>query len=220
VTEQVSAGVVAGRAAAGAHPSVSHVGKRVFDVVGAAALLVVTSPAWVLSAAAVLLTSRGPLLHRRRVVGIGGREFDALKLRTMVVDADARLAADPALRAAFERNFKLERDPRVTPVGRVLRKWSLDELPQLCNVLRGEMSLVGPRMVTRPELAKYGEHADQLLRVRPGLSGLWQISGRQEIDYTERVRLDLDYIERWSFGRDIAIALRTPAAVFRGRGAR
>jgi lipopolysaccharide/colanic/teichoic acid biosynthesis glycosyltransferase len=190
------------------------------DVLGAGLLLVAFSPVIAVAGAAVALTSPGPLLHRRRVVGRGGAEFDALKLRTMVADADRILAESPQLRAAFEVNFKLEQDPRVTPVGRFLRKWSIDELPQLWNVLRGEMSLVGPRMITRAELGKYGPQATRLTTVRPGLSGLWQVSGRQEIDYTDRVRLDLDYIDHWSLGRDLAIALRTPAAVLRGRGAR
>ena len=202
------------------HASVGHPGKRAMDVVGALLLLIVTAPVVAVAAAAVALTSPGPLLHRRRVVGLGGREFDALKLRTMVADADRILAENPELRAAFEVNFKLDRDPRVTPVGRFLRKWSIDELPQFLNVLRGDMSLVGPRMITRAELGKYGPQASRLTAVRPGLSGLWQVSGRQEIDYTDRVRLDLDYIDHWSVARDVAIALRTPAAVLRGRGAR
>lgn len=202
------------------HPSARHVGKRAFDVLGAAVLLMLTGPLLLLAGFFVALESPGPLLYRRRVVGLGGREFDAFKLRTMVADADLVLARSPVLRAAFEVNYKLERDPRVTAVGRVLRRWSLDELPQLVNVLRGEMSLVGPRMITRAELVKYGPHADRLLSVRPGLSGLWQVSGRQEVDYAARVRLDLDYIERWSFRRDLLIAARTPAAVLRGRGAR
>jgi lipopolysaccharide/colanic/teichoic acid biosynthesis glycosyltransferase len=201
------------------HPSVGHPGKRLMDLLGAALLLVAAAPVLLVAAPLVVLTSRGPLLHRRRVVGLGGREFDALKLRTMVADADRILAENPELRAAFERNFKLHRDPRVTPLGRWLREWSIDELPQLVNVLRGEMSLVGPRMVTPVELAKYGPDADRLLAVRPGLSGRWQVSGRQEIDYAERVHMDLDYIEHWSLGQDLAIALRTPAAVLRGRGA-
>jgi exopolysaccharide production protein ExoY len=202
------------------HPSIGHPGKRAMDILGAGLLLALSAPVIAVGAAAVALTSPGPLLHRRRVVGRGGTEFDALKLRTMVADADRILAENPQLRAAFEVNFKLERDPRVTPVGRFLRKWSIDELPQLVNVLRGEMSLVGPRMITRGELGKYGPQAARLTTVRPGLSGLWQVSGRQEIDYTDRVRLDLDYIDHWSLGRDLAIALRTPAAVLRGRGAR
>ena len=205
--------------AATRHPSVGHPGKRLMDLLGAALLLVAAAPLLLVAAPLVVLTSRGPVLHRRRVMGLGGREFDALKLRTMVADADRILAENPELRAAFERNFKLHRDPRVTPVGRWLRKWSIDELPQLFNVLRGEMSLVGPRMVTPAELAKYGPDADRLLVVRPGLSGRWQVSGRQEIDYAERVHMDLDYIEHWSLGQDLAIALRTPAAVLRGRGA-
>jgi lipopolysaccharide/colanic/teichoic acid biosynthesis glycosyltransferase len=137
----------------------------------------------------------------------------------MVANADRILADNLELRAEFERNFKLRGDPRVTPLGRRLRKWSIDELPQLFNVLRGDMSLVGPRMITASELPKYGPMAERLFSVRPGLSGLWQISGRQEIDYPERVRMDLDYIDHWRFGRDVSIALRTPAAVLRGRGA-
>jgi lipopolysaccharide/colanic/teichoic acid biosynthesis glycosyltransferase len=202
------------------HPSIRHPGKRAMDIVGAGILLVLSAPIIAVGAAAVAVTSRGPLIHRRRVVGLGGAEFGALKLRTMVADADRILAENPELRAAFEVNYKLECDPRVTPVGRFLRKWSIDELPQLVNVLRGEMSLVGPRMITRAELGKYGPQAARLTTVRPGLSGLWQVSGRQEIDYTDRVRLDLDYIDHWSLARDFAIALRTPAAVLRGRGAR
>jgi len=205
--------------AADHHPSVGHSGKRLMDIAGAALLLVAASPVLLAASLLVVLTSPGPLLHRRRVVGLGGREFDALKLRTMVADADRILAENPELRAAFERNYKLDRDPRVTPVGRLLRKWSVDELPQLVNVLRGQMSLIGPRMITPAEMRKYGPDAGRLFAVRPGLSGLWQVSGRQEIDYTERVRMDLDYIDHWRFGRDLAIALRTPAAVLRGRGA-
>jgi len=201
------------------HPSVGHPGKRLMDLVGATLVLIAAAPVLLVASLLIVVTSPGPLLHRRRVIGLGGREFDALKLRTMVADADRILAENPELRAAFERNYKLRGDPRVTPVGRLLRKWSVDELPQLLNVLRGEMSLVGPRMITPGELAKYGPNSERLFSVRPGLSGLWQISGRQEIDYPERVRMDLDYIEHWGFGRDLTIALRTPAAVVRGRGA-
>ena len=205
--------------AANRHPSVGHPGKRLMDLVGATLLLMAASPVLLVASLLVLITSPGPLLHRRRVIGLGGREFDALKLRTMVADADRILAENPDLRVAFERNYKLRSDPRVTPLGRRLRKWSIDELPQLLNVLRGEMSLIGPRMITPAELPRYGPNAERLFSVRPGLSGLWQISGRQEIDYPERVRMDLDYIENWRFGRDLAIALRTPGAVVRGRGA-
>jgi lipopolysaccharide/colanic/teichoic acid biosynthesis glycosyltransferase len=205
--------------AANRHPSVGHPGKRLMDLVGATLLLMAASPVLLVASLLVLTTSPGPLLHRRRVIGLGGREFDALKLRTMVADADRILAENPDIRVAFERNYKLRSDPRVTPLGRRLRKWSIDELPQLLNVLRGEMSLIGPRMITPAELPKYGPNAERLFSVRPGLSGLWQISGRQEIDYPERVRMDLDYIEHWRFGRDLAIALRTPGAVVRGRGA-
>lgn len=124
----------------------------------------------------IMLEDRGPVFYRRRVVGRRG-EFDAYKLRTMRTDADAILLGDPALRMEFERNFKLKNDPRVTRIGTILRVWSLDEVPQLFNVLRGEMSLVGPRMITKSELAKYGPHSDLLRSVKPGLTGYWQVSG-------------------------------------------
>ncbi|MBI3966892.1 MAG: sugar transferase [Chloroflexi bacterium] len=165
------------------------------------------------------LTSPGPALHRHRVLGRDGREFEALKLRTMIADADSFWERHPDLFREFRRSFKLQNDPRVTPLGRWLRKTSLDELPQLLNVVRGEMSLVGPRMITRAELEKYGQHADLLLSVPPGLTGLWQVSGRQDVDYTRRVELDVEYIQRWSLGLDLQIILRTVPTVLRARGA-
>jgi lipopolysaccharide/colanic/teichoic acid biosynthesis glycosyltransferase len=158
-------------------------------------------------------------LHRRRVVGRGGREFDAFKFRSMRVDADRVLKADAELWAAFSTNHKLPNDPRITPVGRLLRRYSIDELPQLFNVLRGEMSLIGPRMVTAPELERYGAHVDTLLTVQPGMTGLWQVSGRQTTSYARRVELDMHYIEHWTLLLDLQILLKTPLVVVRGEGA-
>ncbi|HUL03244.1 MAG TPA: sugar transferase [Gemmatimonadales bacterium] len=205
--------------AVGVHRSAAHAGKRVLDVVGATLALIIASPILVLSAAAVLIGSGPPLVYRRRVVGLGGRPFDAFKLRTMVPDADARLRQSPDMAAAFQRSFKLERDPRITRVGGALRRWSLDELPQLINVLRGEMSLVGPRMITAEELPKYGAFAAELVTAKPGVSGLWQVSGRQALDYATRVRLDMEYLAGWSLLGDLWIVLRTPLAVLTRRGA-
>lgn len=201
------------------HPSVRSRAKRAMDVVGAVTLLILTSPVVLAGVVAVALSSGRPVLFRRRCVGRGGAAFDAFKLRTMRVDADAMLARDAAMREEFEERFKLVTDPRITRVGRILRRWSIDELPQLVNVVRGEMSLVGPRMITQPELAKYGARARDLLGVRPGITGLWQISGRQEVSYEKRVALDLEYLTRWSLMGDVVILLRTPLAVLRAVGA-
>lgn len=156
--------------------------KRAMDVTGALILLVLLAPLFLVIAAAVLLADGSPVIYRRRVVGPGG-EFDAFKFRTMYRDADQRLQRDESLRKAFHENFKLKSDPRVTRLGAVLRKFSLDELPQLWNVLIGQMTLVGPRMITAPELEKYGEHRYELLTVKPGLTGYWQVCGRQEVSY-------------------------------------
>jgi lipopolysaccharide/colanic/teichoic acid biosynthesis glycosyltransferase len=192
--------------------------KRGIDVVGSSLLILFLSPVFLTVAVLVLLSDGAPVLFRRRCVGLQ-REFDALKFRTMRRDADHVLKRDQALQDAFRQNFKLKSDPRVTRLGAVLRKFSLDELPQLLNVLRGEMSLVGPRMITAPELEKYGEHQQFLLTVRPGLTGYWQVYGRQEVSYEERVRMDVEYIRNWSLGMDLKLLCLTPWRVIRGRGA-
>jgi lipopolysaccharide/colanic/teichoic acid biosynthesis glycosyltransferase len=192
--------------------------KRIIDVVGAIGLMVVLCPVFILIAVLVLLTDAAPVIHRRRVVGPAG-EFDAFKFRTMRRDADLVLQRDQSMRDAFRQNFKLKSDPRVTRLGAVLRKFSLDELPQLFNVLRGQMSLVGPRMITAPELEKYGEHKTLLLSVKPGLTGYWQVHGRQEVSYAERVQMDVNYIRNWSLRMDIELLMLTPLRVIRGRGA-
>jgi lipopolysaccharide/colanic/teichoic acid biosynthesis glycosyltransferase len=192
--------------------------KDTIDLAGAVVLLAVLSPLLLLIALCVKLDDGGPVFYRRRVVGRKG-EFGAYKFRTMRPDADAVLAADAALRAQFEQDFKLRKDPRVTQVGAVLRKYSLDELPQLLNVLRGEMSLVGPRMITAPELEKYGPFRGRLLTVKPGLTGYWQVNGRQRVSYEERVKMDIYYLDHWSLAMDIEIILKTPVKVVRGEGA-
>jgi exopolysaccharide biosynthesis polyprenyl glycosylphosphotransferase len=167
----------------------------------------------------VRLDSPGPILHRRRVLGRSGQAFDAFKFRTMVVDADRVLDANPELKAAFDRGYKLKRDPRVTRVGAFLRRTSLDELPQLLNVLRGEMSLVGPRMISPDEAARYGKWQLNLLTVKPGITGPWQVRGRGDIPYDERIRLSMHYIRNYSIWLDLEILLRTVPAVVHGTGA-
>ncbi len=193
--------------------------KEVLDRVLALSLLLVLSPILLVIAAIIAATSPGPILHRRRVVGRHGIEFDAFKFRTVVADADAILRAQPALLEEFGTNMKLRSDPRLTAVGALLRRMSLDELPQLVNVGRGEMSLVGPRMIAPDEMVKFGEALGTRLAVKPGITGLWQVSGRQELAYDDRIRLDLQYIENWSLWLDVAILARTIPAVLSMRGA-
>jgi lipopolysaccharide/colanic/teichoic acid biosynthesis glycosyltransferase len=192
--------------------------KRTIDVLGSAIGLALLSP--VLLTVAILIKAQdgGPVFYRRRVLGPNG-SFDAFKFRSMRPDADAVLNADPALQRTFEKHFKLTNDARVTPLGYRLRKYSLDELPQLFNVLRGEMSLVGPRMITAPELEKYGDNRSLLLSVKPGLTGYWQVSGRQNVGYNERVEMDIHYLRNWSLLWDMKILLQTPRKVFTAEGA-
>jgi lipopolysaccharide/colanic/teichoic acid biosynthesis glycosyltransferase len=192
--------------------------KRALDVTLATALLILLSPLLFVLALLVRLQAEGPVFYRRRVVGTKG-EFDAFKLRTMRADADEILARDPDLRCEFEINFKLKNDPRVTELGAVLRKMSLDELPQLWNVLMGQMSLVGPRMITAAELERYGEAAWVFRSVRPGLTGYWQIEGRQDVSYARRIQMDVYYVENWSLALDLKILLKTPWRAIRGSGA-
>ena len=192
--------------------------KRTIDLIGSLLLLVTLSPLFVAIALMIQIIEGSPILHRRRVLGPKG-EFDAFKFRSMHRDADRILQNDPRLQASFRENFKLKLDPRVTRIGSFLRKTSLDELPQLFNVLMGQMSLVGPRMITAPELAKYGEYQSLLLTVKPGLTGSWQVNGRQDVSYAERVRMDLDYIRNWSLKTDLELLLLTPLRVIRGSGA-
>jgi exopolysaccharide production protein ExoY len=192
--------------------------KHCLDWLGASALIVLLSPLLAAVGFVIALESGWPIIYRRRVVSAAG-EFDAFKFRTMRRDADSFLDANPALKVEFARNFKLKNDPRVTKVGAVIRKMSLDELPQLFNVLQGQMSLVGPRMITAPEVAKYGRHATLLLSVKPGLTGDWQIHGRQNVSYPERVAMDIRYIKGWCLTTDLQIIAQTPLRVFKREGA-
>lgn len=194
--------------------------KRLLDVAIATLGLLLAAPVLLLLAIAIKATSPGPVFFRHIRCGRYGRPFGCWKLRTMVASADGTLLLTPSLNEEFTRSFKLPVDPRVTSVGRFLRRTSLDELPQLWNVVRGEMSLVGPRPVREEELRlMYGAAAAAYLSVRPGLTGLWQISGRSTCLYEERVRLDTEYVRTRSMTVDLWILLRTPQAVVSMRGA-
>ena len=201
-----------------ARPGLALVMKRVIDVVLASICLCLLMPVLAGIALLVKLQDGGSVLYRRRVVGPTG-SFDAFKFRSMCLNAADLLDQDPSLRKKFQANFKLKTDPRVTPIGARLRKYSLDELPQLFNVLSGQMSLVGPRMITLEELEKYGQFQNPLMSVKPGLTGYWQVNGRQEVDYAHRVAMDIYYIQNWSLRLDFAILLRTPWKVLKGEGA-
>jgi exopolysaccharide biosynthesis polyprenyl glycosylphosphotransferase len=181
--------------------------------------LLIISPLLLLIAILIKLDSPGPIIFRRRVMGVNGKQFDAYKFRTMSPNGDEILERHPELKAELDENHKLVEDPRITRVGQILRKTSLDELPQLFNVLKREMSLVGPRMISPLEMKKYDQWDMNLLTVRPGITGLWQVSGRSDISYAERVRLDMYYIRNWSIWLDIGLLLQTIPAVLRGRGA-
>ena len=181
--------------------------------------LLLIAPLFILLAILVKLDSPGPVFHRRRVLGQDGRVFDAFKFRTMYVNGDEILARYPKLRQELDKNYKLKCDPRVTRVGTFLRKFSLDELPQLLNVLARDMSLIGPRIIAPDEISKYGQYGPALMTVMPGLTGLWQVRGRSNTTYDERVSLDMHYITEWSVWLDIKILLRTIPAVLKGDGA-
>lgn len=199
------------------------VAKAVLDYVGATVGLILLSPLFLGIAIVMKLTDPGPIIYRRRVVGVGGKEFDAFKFRTMVINSkevlEELLARDPRAREEWNKFFKLKDDPRITRVGAFLRKTSIDELPQLFNVLRGEMSLVGPRMITMEEVEKYGKWGLNLHTVKPGITGLWQVTGRSELTYEERVRLDMNYIRNYSIWLDIQILIQTIPAVLMSKGA-
>ena len=194
-------------------------GKRILDIVGASVGLFLAAPLLLLAALAILLDSPGPIFHRAVRVGRGGRKFRFLKLRSMRVGAEELRGLLLHLNQAQGPAFKLHDDPRVTRVGRILRKTSLDELPQLWHVFTGEMSLVGPRPPFPEEVERYEPWMLRRLSVRPGLTCLWQVSGRSDLPFDEWMRLDLEYVDRCSFLMDVAILLRTIPAVLSGRGA-
>lgn len=197
--------------------------KLLLDYVGAILGLLALAPLFLAIAVIMKFTDPGPIIYRRRVLGVGGKEFDAFKLRTMVVNSkevlDELLARDPKAAEEYNKYYKLKDDPRITKIGLFLRKTSLDELPQLLNVLRGEMSLVGPRMITLEEVQKYGKWGLNLHTVKPGITGLWQVTGRSKLTYEERVRLDMNYIRNYSIWLDLQILFQTIPAVLMSRGA-
>jgi lipopolysaccharide/colanic/teichoic acid biosynthesis glycosyltransferase len=203
------------------HNDTHRVAKRFIDVIVASLLVVVLSPLLLLVWLTVRCTSRGGAIFAQTRIGKGGRRIRVHKFRTMHVDAERRLERDAALRAQHSANgFKLDPriDPRITPVGRWLRKLSIDELPQLFDVIMGRLSLVGPRPVVPDELARYGDLVCAYLAVRPGVTGLWQVSGRSTIAYPARAEVDFRYVAGWSLRRDAAIMLRTIPAVIACRG--
>lgn len=198
--------------------------KRVFDVFFALLLAIVAAPVAALIALAIWLESRrGPILFGHERIGRGGRRFRLWKFRTMVVNGDEvlahHLAENPEANAEWRANHKLKNDPRVTRVGRVLRRTSLDELPQIWNVLRGEMSLAGPRPVVDAEMAHYGGAWPLYTLANPGLTGLWQVSGRNDTTYRRRVELDSAYVRNWSLKLDFILLLKTVRVVLKGKGA-
>ena len=193
--------------------------KFIFDFGLAVPALFLTSPLLLLCAIAVKLDSSGPIIYRRRVMGLDCQQFDAFKFRPMYVNGDEILKPHPLLQAELSQNHKLKHDPRVTRVGRFLRKYSLDELPQLANVLRQDMSVIGPRMISPEEMGKYDQWYASLLSVKPGITGLWQVSGRSDVSYNERICLDMYYIQNWSIWLDLLLLFRTIPAVIKGQGA-
>lgn len=193
--------------------------KRLFDIVGSAIALLLFSPIILISTIAIKLSDGGPILFRQPRVGFKGKEFECLKLRTMVVNAEQLRSTLETKNESDGPLFKMGEDPRITRPGRWLRRYSIDEMPQFWNVLVGEMSLIGPRPALRREVDVYEEHVLRRLDVRPGITGLWQVSGRSNLSWEETVRLDLYYVNNWSLGQDLQILLRTVKAVLRGTGA-
>ena len=204
------------------HRPVGGMPKRIFDVVAAGAAIALLSPLFAMLALLVKLSDRGPVFYAHRRIGRNGNIFHCLKFRTMVVNGDEVLARhfvhNPKAREECLATRKLQNDPRVTRVGQVLRKLSLDELPQVFNILIGHMSVVGPRPVVKDELEMYGPAADCYLRSRPGLTGLWQVSGRNDVSYGTRIAFDQHYVENWSFLSDIKIIVLTVPAILASRG--
>ena len=193
--------------------------KRIVDIVGSSILLIFVLPLFPVIALAIRLTSPGPIFFKPRIIGHKGREFWAYKFRTMYPDAFERLLNDPELLAQYKIKLKIIDDPRVTSIGRILRRTSLDELPQLINVWKGDMSLVGPRMLAKLELDKFGQLRDKILSMRPGMAGLWVASGRQNVSFERRMELELQYVDEWSLGLDAKCFIKTVCIALRMTGA-
>ncbi|EPM0060484.1 undecaprenyl-phosphate galactose phosphotransferase WbaP, partial [Klebsiella pneumoniae] len=200
----------------------SRVLKRLFDIVGSLVILSILSPA-LLYISRKVKQDGGPAIYGHERIGKGGKSFKCLKFRSMIINSkevlEELLAKDEDARREWESTFKLKNDPRITKIGAFLRRTSLDELPQLFNVLKGEMSLVGPRPIITAELVRYNEEVDYYLLSKPGMTGLWQVSGRSDVDYETRVYLDAWYVKNWSMWNDIAILFKTISVVLRKDGA-
>lgn len=198
--------------------------KRTFDIIVAVAMLLFALPAMFFIAVLMFSTDRGPILFSHERIGQNGKRFRCLKFRSMVVDSQEALRRHlellPHARAEWEATQKLRDDPRITRLGRFLRVTSLDELPQLINVIRGEMSLVGPRPIVQDEVVRYAEQIEHYAAVRPGITGLWQVSGRSDVDYDQRVQLDTTYVREWSFIGDLVILVKTVKVVVMRSGSR
>ncbi len=202
------------------HRHAFHVVKRIFDVVASSLALIVLFPVFLIVSILVAMSSGLPVMFKQQRVGYRGKPFFIYKFRTMVRNAEQILKDRPELLEEYRKNFKIENDPRISKVGNFLRKSSLDELPQLLNVVKGDMSLVGPRPIVIPELAKYGEDQDMYMAMRPGCTGLWQCGGRSATTYEERVALDKEYFQKAGLRFDLYIIFKTIFAIFTARGAR
>jgi exopolysaccharide biosynthesis polyprenyl glycosylphosphotransferase len=193
--------------------------KRVLDLLGSTLLSILLLPVFLVIAIVVRVSSKGPVIFRQTRIGVGGRPFTMLKFRTMADGADAMRDELRVASGSQDATFKMSDDPRVTPVGRFLRRWSLDELPQLWNVIGGSMSLVGPRPHPMDDVDRYELDAYRRLALKPGLTGLWQVEGRSDLSWQEALQFDLYYVETWSLSGDIVLLARTLRAVVSGRGA-
>ncbi|MEG0774568.1 sugar transferase [Clostridium sp.] len=195
--------------------------KRLMDIIGAAVGLVLLSPVFLILAILVKLDSKGPVFFAHKRLGHRGKIIKIYKFRSMVINAEELLNnLTPEQKKEFDENFKLENDPRITKMGDFLRRTSLDELPQLVNILQGDLSIVGPRPIVEKEIELYGKYGKKFLSVKPGLTGNWQANGRSDTTYDERVQLDMDYIDKRTIWMDIAIILKTAVVVFKREGAR
>ena len=196
------------------------IAKRIFDIIISICGMILLSPIFIIIGLLIKFDSKGSVFFAHNRIGQDGKLIKVYKFRTMKVDAEKLIEQlNPSQKEEFEKNFKIENDPRVTKLGQFLRKASLDELPQLLNILIGNMSTVGPRPVVRDELVKYGENVDKFLSIKPGLTGKWQVNGRSDTTYEERVKLDMEYIDDLSFWNDIKIVIKTFICVIKKKGA-
>ena len=195
--------------------------KRILSILCSVISIIVLSPLFIIISLVVKISSKGSVFFIHERIGLKGKKFKLIKFRTMVDNAEDMIAAfTPEQKKEWEENFKLKDDPRITKIGKFLRKTSLDELPQLINILKGDMSFVGPRPIVEDELSWYGDNKEKLLSVKPGLTGWWAVNGRSDVPYPERCDLELYYVDRISFGFDLLILLKTLGAIIRKDGAR